>query len=312
MKTISSRSYSEQSDYEHMLELLIEARLRTSDWHYAHVGELAFNYFMAAIHLKLEDHIRLWYDQEKLVGFALLGEDPAIDWQILPDYEWSGIEEEVMAWAEERLEQLRKRDPQKWGEELVSGSRQDNNKRIEFLEKHGFTYRGDFSEVNMLRSLTNPIPAPKVPDGFMVREFLGLDEVAERAAIQHDVWQPWSVGDVFREQYEWFMKIPPYRHDLDIVTVTPDGVIAAYVNGWIDPVNKIGDIGPVGAQEKYRRQGLTRAALLECLQRMKNLGMDRACISTGFTNIPARELYQSIGFTIVNHYLDYSKPNSEQ
>jgi ribosomal protein S18 acetylase RimI-like enzyme len=129
----------------------------------------------------------------------------------------------------------------------------------------------------------------------MVREFLGLDEVAERAAIQHDVWQPWSVGDVYREQYEWFMKMPPYRHDLDIVTVTPDGVIAAYVNGWIDPVNKIGDIGPVGAQEKYRRQGLTRAALLECLQRMKNLGMDRACISTGFTNIPARELYQSIG-----------------
>jgi ribosomal protein S18 acetylase RimI-like enzyme len=33
--------------------------------------------------------------------------------------------------------------------------------------------------------------------------------------------------------------------------------------------------------------------------------MDRACVSTGVSNVPAIRLYQSIGFEIVNQYLDY-------
>jgi mycothiol synthase len=85
----------------------------------------------------------------------------------------------------------------------------------------------------------------------------------------------------------------------------PDGAIAAYANGWIDPVNRIGDFGPVGARPAYRRQGLTRAVLLEGLRRMRACGMDRVCISTGISNAPAKRLYESIGFKAVNRYLDY-------
>lgn len=309
MRTIVSRPYKDQDDYIQMQELLMQARQLTSDWRYAHVGELAFNFFMIAIHLNLQDHIRLWHDDRKLVGFAIIGEDPLFDWQILPGYEWIGIEEEALAWAEARIVDLREDDVNTWGGELVSGSRQDNPERIGFLERHGFTYRGDFSEVNMILSLADPLPVPQVPDGFTIRAFLGSAELAERALIQHDVWQPWSVGDVSEADYEFMTKMPGYDRSLDIVTVSPTGEIAAYVNGWIDPVNKIGDLGPVGAREAFRRRGLTRAAQLECLRRMQELGMTRACISTGFSNIPAQQLYQSIGFKIVNRYLDYTKPN---
>ena len=71
---------------------------------------------------------------------------------------------------------------------------------------------------------------------------------------------PWTVGNVKDEDYASFMQMPGYHRDLDIVTVAPDGVIAAYVNGWIDPVNKIGDFGPVGALPNFRRKGLTARA----------------------------------------------------
>lgn len=311
MRTVVSRPYKDQDDYKQMRELLMQARRFTSDWRYAHVGELAFNYFMIAIHLKLQDHIRLWHDEGKLVGFAVLGEDPLFDWQILPEYEWIGIEEEALTWAETRLVDLRKSDEITWGGELVSGSREDNPERIDFLEKLGFVYRGEFSEVNMILSLADPIPTPQLPDGFQVRAFLGSFEIADRALVQRDVWLPWSVGDVSEADYAFMTKMPGYEPALDIVTVSPTGEIAAYVNGWIDPVNKIGDLGPVGAREPYRRRGLTRAAQLECLRRMKDMGMDRACISTGFSNIPAQQLYQSIGFKIVNRYLDYTKPNQK-
>ena len=101
------------------------------------------------------------------------------------------------------------------------------------------------------------------------------------------------------------MQLPGYHPELDVVAIAPDGVIAAFVNGWIDPVNRIGDFGPIGARPAYRRQGLTRAVLLEGLRLMKACGMDRVCVSTGETNTPARRLYQSVGFKIVNKYLDY-------
>jgi len=40
---------------------------------------------------------------------------------------------------------------------------------------------------------------------------------------------------------------------------------------------------------------------------LKARGMDRACVSTGVSNTPARRLYESVGFSIVNKYLDYVK-----
>jgi ribosomal protein S18 acetylase RimI-like enzyme len=82
-------------------------------------------------------------------------------------------------------------------------------------------------------------------------------------------------------------------------------VIAAYVNGWIDPLNHIGDFGPVGARPAYRRQGLARAVLLECLRRMQGRGVERVSVSTGVTNLPAIRLYESVGFKIVNEYREY-------
>ena len=159
----------------------------------------------------------------------------------------------------------------------------------------------------MLRSLAEPIPEAMCPTGCQVRAVGGATEISNRAAAQRDVWQPWSVADVSDEDYASLMRLPGYHRDLDVVAVTPDGVIAAYVNGWIDPVNRIGDFGPVGARPAYRRQGLTRAVLLEGLRRMQARGMDRVCVSTGVSNTPALRLYESLGFKIVNKYLDYVK-----
>jgi ribosomal protein S18 acetylase RimI-like enzyme len=288
--------------------LLMEARSRADDWHYWHVGELTFEFFMVACHLNPQEHIRLWHDDKgKLVGYAVLGEDPSFDCQVLPEYEWSGIETEAMAWAETRLTELRKRDAQRWSGNLVSGARQDNAERIAFLEQHGFRRGGEFSEVNMLRSLDEPIPESVVPTGCQVRAVADAGEISNRAAAHREVWQPWTVGNVSDDDYAYFMRLPGYHRDLDVVAVTPDGVIAAYVNGWIDPVNRIGDFGPVGARPAYRRQGLTRAVLLEGLRRMQARGMDRMCISTGVSNTPARRLYESVGFKIVNKYLECVK-----
>ena len=64
-------------------------------------------------------------------------------------------------------------------------------------------------------------------------------------------------------------------------------------------------IGGVVTLPAYRRQGFMRAALLECLRRLQAAGMNRVCVSTGETNTPARNLYESIGFRIENRHLDF-------
>ena len=56
--------------------------------------------------------------------------------------------------------------------------------------------------------------------------------------------------------------------------------IACARNGWLDPVNRVGDSGPLGARPAYRRLGLTRAVLLACLRPMQKRGMKRVSVST--------------------------------
>jgi len=291
-----------------MQDLLMQARSRTDDWHYPHIGDLVFWFFMVAAHLTRQEFIRVWHDEKgKLIGYAILGEDPSFDCQVLPEYEWCGVEEEALAWAETRLVELRKHDAQHWGGNLVSGARQDNPKRISFLEQHGFQIGGEFSEVNMICSLSGSLPEVIIPAGCQVRALAAEGEISNRAAAHREVWQPWTVGNVSDDDYASFMCLPGYERELDVVALAPDGVIAAYVNGWIDPLNRIGDFGPVGARTEYRRQGLSRAVLLECMQRMQRRGMERVSVSTGVTNEPALRLYESVGFKVVNKYLEYVK-----
>jgi len=309
--TWTSRYYNDEQDLVQMQSMLMEALSHTNDWRYAHIGDLLFWFFMVACHLDPLEHIRLWFDGGKLVGYAMLGEDPSFDWQVLPEYTWRGIEEEAITWAEIRLVELRKDNPQQWSGHMVSGSRQDDLKRIAFLEQHGFQPGGEFSEVNMLCWLDRPIPNIELPAGYQVREVNGTSagnwrtEITNRAGAHREVWHPWTVGNVSDDNYAHFMTLPGYHRALDIVAVAPDGVIAAYVNGWIDPINHIGDFGPVGARPAYRRLGLTKAVLLECMRWMQAYGMQRVSVSTGVSNTPAMQLYESVGFKIVNKYLEY-------
>ncbi|CAA9588220.1 MAG: hypothetical protein AVDCRST_MAG18-4318 [uncultured Thermomicrobiales bacterium] len=304
---LNSRLYDTERDLRAMQDLLVEGRSRTDDWHYPHVGDLMGSVFPLSCHVRLQEHICLWHDARgKLLAYAILGEDPAFDCQVLREHEWSGVEEEALAWAETRLAALREQDAKRWGDPLGAVARPGDARRIAFLERHGFR-RGEHVEVSLLRSLGEPIAEPVPPAGCRVRAVAGTTDVPDRAAIERDVWLPWPVGKIADDDYARLMRLPGYHRELDVIACAPDGTIAAYVNNWIDPVNRIGVCGPVGTRAAYRRQGFARAALLESLRRQRARGMDRVCISTGEANSPALRLYESLGFAPVSASLDYAK-----
>lgn len=303
----TSRNYQSDDDFLQMQRLLMEGRAQTNDWHYPHIGDLIFWFFMLLCHLDPPEFIRLWHAiNGRLVAYAILGEDPSFDCQVLPEYEYIGIEAEALAWAEAKINLLKQRDAHAWGGKIVSGARQDDSRRISFLDEHGFR-RGEYTEVNMICPLEGEIPRGILPPGCQVRSFAGEAELTNRAEAQREVWHPWTVGRISDEDYAAFMRLPGYDRDLDVVAVAPDGVIAAYVNGWVDPLNHIGDFGPVGARSAYRRQGLTKAVLLECMRRMQGRGMERVSVSTGEQNESGLRLYGSVGFHIETKYHEYVK-----
>src|SRR5919202_2580389 len=177
----TSRCYETDHDLQQMQDLLMAARARTDDRRYWHVGDLAFGFWMVTCHLDPHEHIRLWHDPVgRLVAYAMVGEDPSVDWQVVPEYAWAGIETEALAWAETLLPALRRRDEPRWSGPLVSGARQDDARRIAFLEQHGFR-RGAYAEVNLLRRLEEAMTDAALPACSQVSALAAAGEVAESA-----------------------------------------------------------------------------------------------------------------------------------
>ena len=93
---------------------------------------------------------------------------------------------------------------------------------------------------------------------------------------------------------------PGYRADLGLVVETAAGTHASCLIGWVDELNEIGLIEPVGTREAHRRQGLARALNLEALGRLRDAGMRYAQIGTTSFNDRAEAIYRSCGFEILD------------
>lgn len=304
---IRSRYYHGIEDLVDMQNLIMEARLQTQDWRFEHVGELVWNFFMTACHLNPHQFVRLWHiRQGKLVAYAILGDDFSLDFQVHPAFTGLEIEEDILRWAIDKVSDLGLHGLHHPHSVIFTAVYQDDLAKVAFLLRQGFL-TGEYIEVNLTRTLHEPIPEVVLPEGFQVRQVIEEKECVERAGVQHDVWQPWSVGNIDARDYERLTQLPGYHQELDVVAVTRGGAIASYVNCWIDPVNHIGDFGPVGTRQAFRRQGLGRAVLLEGLRKLKACGMDRVGVSTGESNFPARALYETIGFKAVNRCIEYRK-----
>ncbi len=305
---LHSRQFQGDVDFQKLRAFLIDARRATG--HYAgywHIGGgLTWCTFLMSFRVDLHANIRLWENNTgALVGFAVFGDDFSMDLQVRPDARWRGIEDEMFAWAETRWCESMDDPaiPREHKRDLFTGVLADDAPRIAFLERHGFA-RGDKPYLRFARSLSEPIPDPRLPNGFSVRGVAGEHEITNRASAHREAFHPSRVTD---EGYARLMRMSEYDRDLDVVAVSPDGVIAAYAMCWIDRANKVGEFEPVGTRPAFQRQGLARAALLEGMARMKARGAETALVATGGSNASAVRLYESVGFRVVNQELTFTK-----
>ena len=135
---------------------------------------------------------------------------------------------------------------------------------------------------------------PRVPEGFALRTVEERD-FASRAAAHRSAFHPSRFRD---DVYAAVRASWAYRPQLDCVVEAPDGSIAAYALAWLDDVNGVGELEPVGTHADYRRLGLGRAVNLFALAQLRDLGATRALVaSRGDDAYPVpSKLYESVGF----------------
>ncbi len=189
-----------------------------------------------------------------------------------------------------------------WCESVLSGTdaacmvMEQDDARIAALEQHGYARQpeGPFF-VNHVRPLDD-VPTPVLPPGFAIRD-VGASDVAARAEVHRRSWSEFA-SSMTPAAYGRVMSAWPYRGDLDLVVVSPDGEFVASALGWLDGVNSVGLVEPVGCVPEYRRRGLSAAVNLALLQAFRDAGATTAVVCPRGDDaypVPGR-LYRSIGF----------------
>jgi ribosomal protein S18 acetylase RimI-like enzyme len=270
------------------------------------VGDLVWRFFLLSIRSNPPEDARLWEGTDgALLGFAWIDQhNHGFDWQIRPEARWQGLEEEMLRWVEARHAAMG--EAGRGGEEhgLETGAMADDEPRVDFLRRHGFEAAQQGLVHMTLDLLYGDAPPPlDLPPGYTVRPVAGPHEAPARAAVHRQAFHPSRVDDA---SYARLMLLPGYDRRLDTVAVAPDGMtMAACAMAWMDELNRVGEFEPVGTAPAFRRLGLGKAVLVEGLWAMKAAGAETAIVATWADWEPARRLYESVGFEVVNSEFDF-------
>jgi mycothiol synthase len=176
--------------------------------------------------------------------------------------------------------------------------------RIEQLEALGYK-KGRPSGVGFSMDLEAPPPAAEGPDGFSVRDSVGVDP-ALRAAAHRAAWDHLDhLGIDARSafstaRYLSLRSMPVYDPALDMLVVAPDGGFVANCIAWADPASGVGVFEPVGTALAFRGRRLVRFMMSEAVRRLRAKGMREARVGTAHFNTAAISAYLAAGFSLVD------------
>lgn len=289
------RDYSEAAgDFERLARFFFEhnqvARTRSTwsigrlvDWKYARFeNKVAFPAFC-------DQNAHLWFDgYGYLVGFALSESgDAGFVIITLPGYRF--LYEEMLAWV---LAHWGGRGPE-WSTEITERQAAE----AEVLRHHGFALAETFYTRRF--DLTGELsPPPPLEDGFTIVDMATHPDYRAQRILRDNAFQGHEeVNDqeVTRRLpfYNYGHHGPLYHPQTDLCVLAPDGRFAAGCEALIDGHNCEADIERVCTHSAFRRRGLARAVIWECLRRLSEMGLTSAYI-TGYSP-SAVALYGSMG-----------------
>jgi mycothiol synthase len=295
MAAFTSRPYAGDADLQAMIVLVSR---RPAQRIMDHPTILGLREFLGRS--REWQNTRLWWDADgQLAGFAIFFDYVSqLDFEIAPGTASVEVATQANSWGEERARQL-VGEP---GESVVlrASCRDDHVERIALLEQLGFV-RQERHTLHFVRSLSDLIPEPQVPEGFGIHHVAGEHEAETLAALHRAAF---GTENMTAERRLSWMRTPDYDPELDLVAVAPDGTLAAYVFCSISEEEnaltrrKDGYTDPVATHPAYQRRGLARALLLTGFRLLKQRGVETARTSTGSWNVAMQRTAQSAGYRV--------------
>ncbi|MBN2304435.1 MAG: GNAT family N-acetyltransferase [Anaerolineae bacterium] len=281
-------------DDQQAIVALIQARPAKRARDYPGVIDIQELLALAAV----QAHTALWYGPGgQLDAYAIL-EDENLLFEISPQADQEAMGAHIIRWAEQQ--RAHETAPASESPAIHTSCSESFTTRLALLERHGFTRLDDYS-VHMKRSLRDPIPAPRLPDGFTIRPVAGEAEVEAHVALHRAAF---GTNYMTVEYRLAMMRVPTYDPALDLVAAAPDGTLAAYCMGFISPEeneltgSQDGYTDPVATSPAYQRRGLAGALMLAVMQQLKARGMDTARLGTSSDNVAMQRAAQSVGFVV--------------
>lgn len=152
-------------------------------------------------------------------------------------------------------------------------------------------------------------PTPLLADNFSVRPFrLGQDEEALTLLQNQAFGENWGFSPNTVDQISARVRLDRVTPE-GILFITDNGKPAAYNWTMISAgdTKATGFISMTGVHPVYRGKGLGRAIVAAGMQYLKSRGVDSIELEVDSDNVPARELYLTLGFEKVNETLWYEK-----
>jgi mycothiol synthase len=270
------------TEFEEMRELLIKSYLvsrkplnwrlaMVENWNYASRYLEPIEYFTSRVHL--------WRNNVgELVGF-LIRDNFLTFLQV--HYEYRYLEARMMDWAESNWSGNKSRvDTMVYDWDI---------ERQKLLAQRGYENQGAIEDVRIY-DLSRKYPIVTLPPGFRITSLAEHGHYPERVDLENSVWgasldEAWCKGK---------SSAPSYSFEWDLVTVSPDGRLAAQSLVWLYPGNQSAEIDPVGTHPEYRKRGLSRAMVLESFKRMRDIGLQCAYIASETQDPIVSHLYSSL------------------
>jgi ribosomal protein S18 acetylase RimI-like enzyme len=231
----------------------------------------------------------LWFDGfGSLAGFAI-SENGGHEIAIITTEGYRILFEEMLVWA---LENWEDREP---GLSIEITCHQ--LMEVDLLERNEFQREASFfrSHFNLTKDLVDryrladgySIVSMKTDADYRAQLLLRQNAFANKTALSEaEIEHIANISSYGRDN-------PIYHAETDLCIVAPDGTYVSGCEALIDTRNLEADIERVCTHSAYRRQGLARAVIQECLYRLKEMGMKKAHI-TGYSE-GAIALYGSLG-----------------
>jgi ribosomal protein S18 acetylase RimI-like enzyme len=273
-----------------------------------HVADLPYRFSSWAF--DYPDNIGLWVNAEgQLLAWAVM-QTPfwAVDYACHPDSD-RNLHRQLLAWADSRARQVLDTPSGRpmWFVNVFAGQ----TDRIRDLEEAGFVSQanvGDdsWAKVLMRRSARIPVADCALPAGFTIRPLAGESEIEAYVELHRAAFESRNMTAEWRTRT---LRHPDYVPDLDLVAVAPDGRLAAFCVCWLNKNSGqvSGQIEPLGVHADFRKLGLGRVILSEGLRRLHLHGASRIYVETDSYRNAALELYESVGFEVIQDVLVYRK-----